>query len=193
MSNQSGSRALPVTQPVHFRLLTICILAGIIGLLAGIGAEVLDRLIGLVINLAFYQRLSTELVPIGGNTVGPLAIIIPAIGGLIVGLMARYGSDLVRGHGIPEAMEAVLMKRSRIPPKVAILKPLSAAISIGSGQPFGAEGPIIATGAAIGSILRQTLHTTTARPKMLLACGSAPGLGPLFRKPTGPVVFCILL
>src|SRR5258708_32793637 len=115
MSNQSGSRALPVTQPVHFRLLTICILAGIIGILAGIAAEVLDRLIGLVINLAFYQRLSTELVPIGGNTVGPLAILIPAIGGLIVGVVGRSGRDPGRGPGIPGALEAGLVKRRRRP------------------------------------------------------------------------------
>src|SRR5258708_4277830 len=189
MSKLSGSQ----TQPIHYRLLTICVLAAIIGVLAGIAAEVLDRLIGLVINLAFYQRLSTDLVPIGGNTVGPLAIIIPAIGGLIDGLMARYGSDLVRGHGIPEAMEAVLMKRSRIPPKVAILKPLSAAISIGSGQPFGAEGPIIATGAAIGSILGQILHTTSAERKVLLACGSAAGLAAVFGTPIAAVVFSIEL
>src|SRR5258708_25240446 len=119
MSNQSGSRALPVTQPVHFRLLTICILAGIIGILAGIAAEVLDRLIGLVINLAFYQRLSTDLVPIGGNTVGPLAIIIPAIGGLIVGLVGRPGSKLGRRPRNPSAKETGLVKRRRRPPQNA--------------------------------------------------------------------------
>lgn len=189
----SGSQALSAKQPIHYRLLTICVLAAIIGALAGITAEILDRLIGFVTNLAFYGRISTELVPIGPNTIGPFAIVIPAIGGLIVGAMARYGTDLVRGHGIPEAMEAVLMKRSRIPPKVAILKPLSAAISIGSGQPFGAEGPIIATGAAIGSILGQILRTTSAERKVLLACGSAAGLAAIFGTPIAAVIFAIEL
>src|ERR1041385_621780 len=186
-------RILAATRPANFRLITVSLLAGVIGILAGIAAEVLDRLIGLVTNIAFYQRLSTELVPVGGNTIGPWVIIIPAIGGLIIGLMARYGSELVRGHGIPEAMEAVLLKRSRIPPNVAILKPLSAAVSIGSGQPFGAEGPIIQTGAAIGSLLGQALHTTAVERKVLLACGSAAGLAAIFGTPIAAVIFAIEL
>lgn len=186
-------RILAMTQRANFRLITVSLLAGLIGILAGIVAEILDRLIGLVTNIAFYQRLSTELVPVGGNHLGPLVIIVPAIGGLIIGLMARYGSELVRGHGIPEAMEAVLLKRSRIPPKVAILKPLSAAVSIGSGQPFGAEGPIIQTGAAIGSILGQALHTTASERKVLLASGSAAGLAAIFGTPIAAVIFAIEL
>jgi len=181
-----------ITQP-HFALIKICILAAIIGILAGVAAQLLHQLIGLVTNIAFYQRISTEIVSPLGSNLGIFIIIIPAIGGLIIGLMARYGTPLVRGHGIPEAMEAVLLKRSKIPPKVAILKPISAAISIGSGQPFGAEGPIIQTGAALGSILGQALHTTTAERKVLLACGSAAGLAATFGTPIAGVIFAVEL
>src|SRR5258708_64581 len=179
----------PMPPRSNYRLIMVSVLAGVIGILGGIAAEVLDRMIGLVTNLAYYQRFSTELVPIGPTTIGPWVIIIPAIGGLFIGLMARYGSELVRGHGIPEAMEAVLLKGSRIPPKLAILKPISAAISIGSGQPFGAEGPIIQTGAAIGSILGQALHTTASERKVLLACGSAAGIAAIFGTPIAAVFF----
>ena len=175
----------------QFRLLRVSILAGIVGILAGIAAEILDRLIGLVTNVAFYQRLSTELVSPLGSSSPLLLIFIPAVGGLIIGVMAKYGTPLVRGHGIPEAMEAVLVRKSRISPRVALLKPLSAAISIGSGQPFGAEGPIIQTGAAIGSLLGQTLHTTASERKVLLACGAAAGLTAIFGTPIAAIIFSI--
>ncbi len=174
-------------------LLRLSILAVVIGAISGVIAEVLHRLIGLVTNLAFFQRISTELVSPLGSPLGAGIILVPAIGGLIVGLMARYGTSLVRGHGIPEAMEAVLVKGSRIPPKVALLKPISAAISIGSGQPFGAEGPIIQTGAAIGSMLGQLLHTTASERKVLLACGAAAGLAATFGTPLAAIVFAIEL
>ncbi len=174
-------------------LLKLSVLAAIIGGIGGVTAELLHRLIGLVTNLAFYQHASTEIVSPLASPLGAGIIIIPAIGGLIIGLMARYGSPLVRGHGIPEAMEAVLTKSSRIPPKVAILKPISAAISIGSGQPFGAEGPIIQTGAAIGSILGQALHTTASERKVLLACGAAAGLAATFGTPIAAIIFAIEL
>jgi H+/Cl- antiporter ClcA len=143
----------PAHTGVQFGLLKVSVLSIFVGILAGLAAEALHHLIGLVINLAFYQRIGWEIIsPL--DTPHPwLLIVIPALGGLIVGVMARYGTPLVRGHGIPEAMEAVLVRRSRISPRVAILKPLSAAVSIGSGQPFGAEGPIIQTGAALGSLL----------------------------------------
>ncbi len=193
MSAPSRKR-VPIAVPQsNYRLVRVSVLAAIVGVLAGIAAEILDRLIGLVTNVAFYQRLSTELTPAVPNNLGPLVILIPAIGGLIIGLMARYGTEMVRGHGIPEAMEAVLMKRSRIPPKVALLKPLSAAVSIGSGQPFGAEGPIIQTGAALGSLLGQILRTTPAERKVLLACGSAAGLAAIFGTPIAAVIFAIEL
>jgi chloride channel protein, CIC family len=196
----SSSKQPRVSKPVgaavespRFRLILICILAGLIGILAGIVAELLDHLIGLVTNLSFFGRVSTELVSPVPNNLGVLVILVPTIGGLIIGLMARYGSELVRGHGIPEAMEAVLLKRSRIPPKVALLKPLSAAVSIGSGQPFGAEGPIIQTGAALGSVIGQSLRMTTAERKVLLACGSAAGMAAIFGTPIAGVIFAIEL
>ena len=180
----------PMRQP-QFRLIRMSILAVIIGILAGIAAEVLDGMIGLVTNFAYYGRVSTELVsPLGSNS--PLLLIfVPAIGGLIIGLMAKYGTPLVRGHGIPEAMEAVLVKKSRISPRVALLKPLSAAISIGSGQPFGAEGPIIQTGGAIGSLLGQMVHTTAVERKVLLACGASAGLAAIFGTPIAAMIFAI--
>lgn len=174
-------------------LLKLSVLGALIGGIGGVTAELLHRLIGLVTNLAFYQRVSTEIVSPLESPLGIGIILIPAIGGLIIGLMARYGSPLVRGHGIPEAMEAVLTKSSKIPPKVALLKPISAAVSIGSGQPFGAEGPIIQTGAAIGSILGQALHTTASERKVLLACGAAAGLAATFGTPLAAIIFAIEL
>lgn len=176
-----------------FNLTKVSILAALIGVLAGIAAELLHQLIGLVTNLVFYGHFSTHIESPLESPLGIFIIIVPAVGGLIIGLMARYGTPLVRGHGIPEAMEAVLLKRSKIHPKVAILKPISAAISIGSGNPFGAEGPIIQTGAAMGSILGQLLHTTTAERKVLLACGSAAGLAATFGTPVAAVIFAIEL
>ncbi len=187
MSFMSESRQSGTT------LLKLSVLAALIGAISGVMAELLHRLIGLVTNLAFYQTTSTEIVSPLASPLGAGIIIIPAIGGLIIGLMARYGSPLVRGHGIPEAMEAVLTKSSRIPPKVALLKPISAAISIGSGQPFGAEGPVIQTGAAIGSILGQALHTTASERKVLLACGAAAGLAATFGTPIAAIIFAIEL
>lgn len=177
----------------EFRLLRVSVLAVLIGIFAGIVAELLHELIGLVTNIVFYGRLETEIVSPLESSLGAGIILIPAIGGLLIGLMAKYGTPLVRGHGIPEAMEAVLLKKSRIPPKVALLKPLSAAISIGSGQPFGAEGPIIQTGAAIGSLLGQVLTTPTTERKVLLACGSAAGLAATFGTPIAAVIFAIEL
>jgi CIC family chloride channel protein len=176
-----------------FNLSKVCILAVVIGVLAGIAAELLHQMIGIVTNLVFYQRISTHIDSPLESPLGIFIIVVPAIGGLVIGLMARYGTPLVRGHGIPEAMEAVLLKGSRIHPKVAILKPISAAISIGSGQPFGAEGPIIQTGAALGSILGQLLHTTIVERKVLLASGSAAGLAATFGTPVAAVIFAIEL
>lgn len=175
----------------RFRLIRISLLAVVIGILAGIAAELLDQLIGLVTNVAFYQRISTELISPLGSQSPLLLIFVPALGGLIIGAMAKYGTPLVRGHGIPEAMEAVLEKQSRIAPRVALLKPLSAAISIGSGQPFGAEGPIIQTGGAIGSLLGQMFRTTAAERKVLLACGAAAGLTAIFGTPIAAMIFAV--
>ena len=150
-------------------------------------------LIGLVTNLSFYGRVSTGFVSPAANHLGPFVIFIPAIGGIIVGLMARFGSKAIRGHGIPEAMEQVLEGNSRIPARVTILKPVSAAVAIGTGGPFGAEGPIIATGGALGSLLGQILSTTGAERKTLLAAGAAAGMAATFGSPVSATLLAVEL
>jgi H+/Cl- antiporter ClcA len=154
---------------VDRRTVQLSCLAVVLGVGASIVAQVLVALIALVTNLAFFGTLSTAMRSPAGNTLGPLVIGIPVIGGVVVGLMARFGSPAIRGHGIPEAMEQVLVNQSRIAPRLTLLKPLSAAIAIGTGGPFGAEGPIIATGGALGSLVGQLLATTASERKTLLA------------------------
>lgn len=180
-------------EEVRFRTGTISLLAAVIGILAGIIAFLLYKLIGLFTNIAFYHRLSFSFASARNNHLGLLVIVTPVIGGIIVGIMARYGSAKIRGHGIPEAMEAVLTNRSRIEAKVAILKPLSAAIAIGTGGPFGAEGPIIQTGGAVGSLVGQLVHTTAAERKVLLACGAGAGMAATFNTPIAGVIIAIEL
>jgi chloride channel protein, CIC family len=180
-------------EEAKFRIGMVSLLAAMIGLMAGIIAYLLYNLIGLFTNIAFYHRVSFVFRSARENHLGLLVIVTPVIGGIIVGIMARYGSDKIRGHGIPEAMEAVLINRSRIEPKVAILKPLSAAIAIGTGGPFGAEGPIIQTGGAIGSLVGQLMHTTAAERKVLLACGAAAGMAATFSTPIAGVILAIEL
>jgi CIC family chloride channel protein len=168
-------------------------LAIAIGAVGAIVARILIALIDLITNIAFYGHLSFAFRSPAANTLGPVVIIIPVIGALIVGLMARYGSAAIRGHGIPEAMEQVLLNESRIAPRVMFLKPLSAAISIGTGGPFGAEGPIIATGGALGSVIGQILHTTANERKILLAAGAAAGMAATFGSPVSAVLLAIEL
>jgi len=144
-------------------------------------------------NLFFFHRWSTDFTSAQHNHLGWTVIFIPVIGGLIVGVMAKYGTSKIKGHGIPEAMEAVLFNRSRIAPRVAILKPISAAIAIGTGGPFGAEGPIIQTGGAIGSLVGQAFHTTAVERKVLLACGAAAGMSATFNTPIAGVILAIEL
>jgi CIC family chloride channel protein len=177
----------------RFRLVMISFLAGGIGLLAGGIAYLLYKLIGLFTNIAFYGDFSAVFFSPRNNHLGLWVIPIPVIGGLIVGVMAKYGSSKIKGHGIPEAMEAVLVNRSRIQPRVAILKPISAAIAIGTGGPFGAEGPIIQTGGAVGSLIGQLLHTTASERKVLLACGAAAGMSATFNTPVAGVILAIEL
>ena len=177
----------------RFRIGLASLLAAFIGFLAGIVAFLLYNLIGLFTNIFFFHRVSFAFSSARNNHLGLLVIVTPVIGGIIVGIMARYGSDKIRGHGIPEAMEAVLVNRSRIAPKVAILKPISAAIAIGTGGPFGAEGPIIQTGGALGSLVGQVLHTTAAERKVLLACGAAAGMAATFSTPIAGVILAIEL
>jgi CIC family chloride channel protein len=183
----------PGVPPAGFRIVLVSFLAAGVGLVAGLVAFALYRLIGLVTNLSFYHRWSAAFVSPQLNQLGPWVIIVPVIGGIIVAIMVKYGTDKIRGHGIPEAMEAVLVGRSRIAPRVAVLKPISAAIAIGTGGPFGAEGPIIQTGGALGSLLGQVVHTTAAERKVLLACGAAAGMSASFNTPIAGVILAIEL
>jgi len=195
--NERGSvptiPSLTGSQPAQFRIVLVSFLAAGIGLVAGVVAYALYKLIGLFTNLFFFHRWSTTFRSVGSHHLGAWVILVPVIGGLIVGVMAKYGSSKIKGHGIPEAMEAVLTNRSRIEPKVAILKPISAAIAIGTGGPFGAEGPIIQTGGAIGSLVGQVLHTTAVERKVLLACGAAAGMSATFNTPIAGVILAIEL
>jgi H+/Cl- antiporter ClcA len=179
------------------RLLWLSALAVPTGAICALVAVLLQRLIGLFTNLFYYGSFTipTELVsPVQGATaLGLWAVFIPVAGGLIIGLMARYGSERIRGHGIPEAMEAILIGQSRMQPKVAVLKPLSSAISIGSGGPFGAEGPIIMTGGAFGSIFAQIFHMSSAERKTLLVAGAAGGMSATFGTPIAAVLLAVEL
>ena len=182
-----------LSQPAQFRIVLVSFLAAAIGVVAGIVAYALYKLIGLFTNLAFFHRWSTDFTSVRFHHLGPWVILVPVVGGILVGFMAKYGTSKIKGHGIPEAMEAVLLNRSRIAPRVAILKPISAAIAIGTGGPFGAEGPIIQTGGAIGSLVGQVLHTTAVERKVLLACGAAAGMSATFNTPIAGVILAIEL
>src|SRR6185295_16302465 len=164
-----------------------------IGVVSAYVALALLKLIGLFTNLFFFQRVSTALVTPEAHTLGPLVILVPVAGALVIGVMARYGSERIRGHGIPEAIEAILINGSRVQPKVALLKPLSSAISIGSGGPFGAEGPIIMTGGALGSLIAQFFHLTSAERKTLLVAGAAAGMSATFAAPVASVMLAVEL
>ena len=179
--------------PAQFRMVLISCLAAGVGLLAGAVAFFLYRLIGLFTNIFFFHRLSFDFSSARINHLGLWVIVIPVIGGIVIGFMAKFGSEKIKGHGIPEAMEAVLVNRSRIQPRVAILKPISAAVAIGTGGPFGAEGPIIQTGGALGSLVGQLVHTTAAERKVLLACGAAAGMSATFNTPIAGVILAIEL
>jgi CIC family chloride channel protein len=179
--------------PAPFRMLLVSCLAAAIGLVAGVVAFALYKLIGLFTNIFFFHRWSADFSSAQHNQLGWVVIVVPVIGGLIVGVMAKYGTSKIKGHGIPEAMEAVLFNRSRIAPRVAILKPISAAIAIGTGGPFGAEGPIIQTGGAVGSLVGQAFHTTAVERKVLLACGAAAGMSATFNTPIAGVILAIEL
>ena len=175
------------------RVLSLTLVAALIGVVGTLAALALVRLIGLFTNILYYHRLSTSFASPAHSPLGLWVIPIPIAGGVIVGLMARYGSEKIRGHGIPEAMEAILQGQSRIQPNVAILKPLSSALAIGSGGPFGAEGPIIMTGGACGSLVAQAFHLSAAERKTLLAAGAAAGMAAIFAAPLAAVVLAIEL
>ena len=174
-------------------IIPISLLAIGIGLIAAGVAWLLLRLIGIFTNLFYYQRWGTALVSPAGNHLGAWSIFVPVIGALIIGLMARYGSERIRGHGIPEAIESILINGSRVQPRLAILKPLSSAISIGSGGPFGAEGPIIMTGGAFGSMIAQFFKLTGVERKTLLVAGAAAGMSATFASPIAAVLLAVEL
>lgn len=180
-------------RPIDARVIWLCALALGLAAVAGAIAQALVALIDLVTNLAFYGRLSFERTSPAEHRLGAWMLCVPVAGGLIVGLMARHGSRAIRGHGIPEAMEQVLTNQSRVPPRITFLKPLSSAITIGTGGPFGAEGPIIATGGALGSFLGQILRTTATERKILLAAGAAAGMSATFGSPISALLLAVEL
>jgi len=184
----------PAREPlVNGRVIYISGLSIAIAFMASVVARGLTALIGLVTNLAFYGRFSFEFTSPAHNHLGLYVVAVPVIGGLVVGVMARYGSAAIRGHGIPEAMEQILYGRSRIPARVTFLKPLSAAVAIGTGGPFGAEGPIIATGGALGSLVGQQLKISADERKTLLAAGAAAGMTATFGSPVSAVLLSMEL
>ena len=175
------------------RMLPVAAMAAVIGVISAYVALALLDLIGFFTNVFFFQRLGTELVSPAQHGLGRWVVLIPIAGALIIGLLARYGSERIRGHGIPEALEAILVRGSRVEPRLAVLKPLSAAISIGSGGPFGAEGPIIMTGGAFGSLIAQGFHLTSAERKTLLVAGAAGGMTATFGSPLAAILLSVEL
>jgi len=178
---------------VDKRVVLISALSIGVALAAGMVAQILTRLIGLITNLSYFGKWSFDFSSPAGNHLGLWAIGVPVVGGILVGLMARYGSKAIRGHGIPEAMEQVLYNQSKIPKRITFLKPLSAAIAIGTGGPFGAEGPIIATGGALGSLVGQLLPVSGDERKALLAAGAAAGMAATFGSPVSAVLLAVEL
>jgi len=175
------------------RLLILAALAVGIGGIATCVAWALLRLIGLFTNVFYYGRFEARMVSPAGHHLGWVAVFIPVIGGLVIGVMARFGSERIRGHGIPEAIESILMNGSKVQPRLALLKPLSAAISIGSGGPFGAEGPIIMTGGACGSIIAQFFNLSSTERKTLLVAGAAAGMSATFAAPVASTLLAVEL
>ena len=178
---------------INARLPLIFLLAACIGAVSTLAAYVLLNLIRLFTNLFFFGAFSFADRSPAQNHLGLWVVVIPVVGGVIVGLMARYGSDKIRGHGIPEAIEAILFGKSKMSPKVAILKPLSSGIVIGSGGPFGAEGPILMTGGALGSLIAQCVKVTAAERKTLLVAGAAAGMTAVFGTPVAAVLLAVEL
>jgi CIC family chloride channel protein len=176
------------------RMLLIAALAVPVGAASAGVAWVLLRLIGLITNAVFYGRVGTQLVAPGAGHHNPVVVVgAPVLGGLVIGLMARYGSEKIRGHGMPEAIEAILLGGSKVAPRVAVLKPVSAAIAIGTGGPFGAEGPVIMTGGAVGSLFGQLLRLTADERKTLLVAGAAGGMAATFNSPLAALMLAVEL
>jgi CIC family chloride channel protein len=176
-----------------WRVAPIALLAIVIGLIGTVVAWALLKLIAFFTNVFFFQRFSTAPASPAANHLGLFEIVVPVAGALIIGFMAKYGSERIRGHGIPEAIESILINGSKVQPRLALLKPLSSAISIGSGGPFGAEGPIIMTGGAIGSMVAQFFHLTSHERKTLLVAGAAAGMSATFAAPVAAVLLAVEL
>ena len=203
MSDFISARAVPAKDAprrralgdfsVDRRLPALAGLAVVVGTGGAFAAWFLVRLIGLAVNLAWFGRWGLEIPSMAGAVRGPWMVAAPVLGGLAIGLMARFGSEKIRGHGIPEAIEAILIGESRMSARVAVLKPLSSAISIGSGGPFGAEGPIIMTGGAIGSLFAQFFRLSSAERKTLLVAGAAAGMTGIFGTPFAAVLLAVEL
>jgi H+/Cl- antiporter ClcA len=183
----------PDVSPVDSRTTVVSLLAVLVAIGAGLIAQLLTALITLITNISFYHEISFAPRSPAGAHAGAWVLVIPVAGALIVGVMARYGSKAIRGHGIPEVMERVLFGESRIPARVMVLKPISAAIAIGTGGPFGAEGPIIATGGALGSLVGQLVHMSADERKTLLAAGAAAGMAATFGSPISAVLLAVEL
>ncbi len=197
----SAVRARPARDVSHLgdftasgRMLLIAGLAVPVGVVSACVAWALLRLIGLITNAVFYDRLGTRLVAPGAVHHNPVVVLAaPVLGGLLIGLLARYGSEKIRGHGMPEAIEAILLGGSKVAPRVAVLKPVSAAVAIGTGGPFGAEGPIIMTGGAVGSLFAQLLRLTADERKTLLVAGAAAGMAATFNSPFAALLLAVEL
>jgi H+/Cl- antiporter ClcA len=175
------------------RLLILSALAVLIGIASAVVAKVLLVLIGFITGIAYYQHAGSSLIPPDPHRLGPISILIPIFGGLVVGFIARYGTDKIRGHGIPEAIQAILDRDSIIQARVAYLKPIASAVTIGTGGPFGAEGPIIMTGGAFGSLFAQFLRLSSIERRTLLVCGAAGGMAATFGAPIASVLIAVEL
>ncbi len=175
------------------RVLLLSLMALVIGAMCSVVAWGLIALIAWISNVSFFQVFATTYHSPASTRLGWILIIVPVIGGVIIGLMARYGTDRIRGHGIPEALESILIGRSKMSLRVAILKPISSAVSIGTGGPFGAEGPIIMTGGAFGSLFAQLFHMSPAERKTLLVAGAAGGMAAVFNAPVAAVLLAVEL
>ena len=175
------------------RVIFITAVAIGLGVVSAGVAWFLLKLIGFFTNLFFFGRISVSMADPADSHLGLAIVAVPVVGALIVGLIARFGSERIRGHGIPEAIEAILINGSKVEPRVAFFKPISSAISIGSGGPFGAEGPIIMTGGAVGSLVAQFLRLTSAERKTLLVAGAAAGMAATFAAPVASVLLAVEL
>lgn len=189
----AANQAKTILEREDSRIGLLTLLAVAIGFAAGFIAFALYHLIGLITNLLYYGRFDFSFASPQFNHLGPIVVLLPVFGGLVAGLMIKFGSPKIIGHGIPETMESVLLNRSKIEPKVGVLKALSAAVTIGSGQPFGAEGPIIQTGGAFGSFVGQSISMTGAERRILLASGAAAGMAATFGTPIAAVLLAIEL